>query len=123
MLIRQPAVSGHFYPANPKKLKEQIQSFQPKKKGIQESVLGIIAPHAGYNYCGQILVATYQRVIIPESIVILGPNHSKKGEPMSVFPRGVWQTPFGDIEVDSKLAGEIKLHSKDLKDEPEVHET
>lgn len=123
MLIRQPSVSGHFYPADPEKLKDLIQSFLPKKKGIQESVLGIVVPHAGYNYCGNILAATYHRVLLPESIVILGPNHSKKGEPMALFPRGIWQTPLGDVEVDTKLATEIKLHAKDLKEEPEAHET
>ncbi|MCX7919404.1 MAG: AmmeMemoRadiSam system protein B [bacterium] len=123
MLIRQPSVSGHLYPADPEKLKDLIQSFLPKKKGAQEPVLGIIVPHSGYNFCGNILAATYQRVVLPETIIILGPNHSQQGDPMALFARGLWQTPLGEVEVDTKLALEIKLHSKDLLDEPEAHES
>jgi hypothetical protein len=121
MIIRQPTVNGHFYPADAQKLKDQIQSLIPKKKGVQESVLGVIVPHAGYQYCGKILAATYQRVLISDTLIILGPNHSGKGEPLALFPRGVWQTPLGEIEVDSKLALEIKLNARGLVEAPEAH--
>lgn len=123
MIIRQPTVSGHFYPADPQKLRDQIQSFLPKKKGLQEPVYGMVVPHAGFQYCGKILAATYQRVLIPEVLIILGPNHSGKGESMTIFPRGIWKTPLGDVEVDAKLAMEIKLNAKDLKEDPEAHES
>ncbi|MDI6784429.1 MAG: AmmeMemoRadiSam system protein B, partial [bacterium] len=121
MIIRPPTVNGHFYPADAQKLTEQIQSLIPKKKGVQEPVLGIIVPHAGYQYCGKILAATYQRVLISDTLILLGPNHSGKGEPLALFPRGIWQTPLGDVEIDTKLALEIKLNAKGLVEEPEVH--
>lgn len=121
MIIRQPTVNGHFYAADPEKLKVQIQSFLPKKKGLQEPVYGMVVPHSGYQYCGKIMAATYQRMQIPEVIIILGPNHSGKGDSLTIFPRGVWQTPLGDVPVETKLAIEIQLNAQELKENPESH--
>jgi len=37
----------------------------------------------------------------------LGPNHTGLGKPVSVFPEGVWLTPFGEVPVDEEIVGRL----------------
>jgi len=40
----------------------------------------------------------------PDTVVILGPNHTGYGSALSVANGGVWRTPLGDVEVDAEVA-------------------
>ncbi|MDQ7081714.1 MAG: AmmeMemoRadiSam system protein B [Aquificota bacterium] len=60
-------------------------------------------PHAGYVYSGRTACRVYSRVRIPERVVLLGPNHTGMGADVSVYSGDVWETPFGDVEVDGDL--------------------
>ena len=104
-MIRHPAVSGFFYPSDPKKLRELVTSFLTKSP--REKALGIVVPHAGYVYSGKIAGEVYSRIEIPEEIVILSPNHTGLGKPFSIMPRGTWRTPLGDAEINSELASKM----------------
>ena len=61
-------------------------------------------PHAGYIFCGSVVGKTLSNVRLPQSVFLLGPNHSGRGRPLSVWPDGKWFTPLGAVEVDAKLA-------------------
>ncbi|MDO8519588.1 MAG: AmmeMemoRadiSam system protein B [Deltaproteobacteria bacterium] len=118
-MIRHPAVSGFFYPSDPKKLREQVASFlteSPKQKA-----LGIMVPHAGYIYSGQVAGKVYAKVEIPQTVVVLSPNHSGLGKPFSIMPRGAWKTPLGDAEIDEKLSDKIIETFPLLEDDPLAH--
>ena len=39
--------------------------------------------------------------------MIIGPNHTGYGAAVSVWAKGVWKTPFGEIEIDEELAANI----------------
>ena len=53
---REPAVSGMFYPDNPTKLRKDIESYLRNAivPDLEEDVVGMISPHAGYMYSGQV---------------------------------------------------------------------
>ncbi len=72
--IRQPAVSGAFYPEDKKELNSLIENFlnsaekELAQSGIQKkigdkSIKAIIAPHAGYIYSGQVAAFGYQSLL------------------------------------------------------------
>ena len=42
-MIREPAVAGQFYPANPQRLQENIRSFLSRSEALLD-VKGIVAP-------------------------------------------------------------------------------
>ena len=46
-MIRQPAVAGQFYPDEPDRLTEILNSFRDPA-AVREAAIGIVAPHAGY---------------------------------------------------------------------------
>jgi len=101
--LRRPVVAGQFYPAVAKDLNALISSFADKS-AQKNDVLGCILPHAGYACSGKVAVCTISGVKIKETVVLLGPNHTGQGARFSVMPRGAWQTPLGNVEIDSKLA-------------------
>lgn len=117
---REPVVAGQFYPGEDAALKEQIKSFidEGAKK---EDVSGAVLPHAGYVYSGKVAGAVYSRMILPESFVILGPNHTGRGKPFSIMVEGSWKTPLGEVEIDSDLAKEILASSQNLESDEKAH--
>lgn len=118
--IRLPAVAGQFYPASAKELKAQIGSFVDKK-AQKSDYLGCILPHAGYIYSGEVAVKTLSRVNLKNRIILLGPNHTGFGVPFSIMTEGVWQTPLGEVPIDSGLAEKISAGSRFLESDTQAH--
>lgn len=119
-MIRNPAVAGQFYPLSEEVLVEQIRKFIGEKKEKQD-VLGVLAPHAGYIYSGKVAGETLSKIKHADSFVILGPNHTGLGRDFSLVKEGVWRMPLGEVKIDSLLAKEILLQSKNLSDDPTSH--
>lgn len=114
MRIRLPYHAGAFYPAKKEALLEEIRrSFLsplgpgrlPEEHINKRLSYGFLVPHAGYMYSGPIAAHAYfhmARERPPETIVLVGPNHTGLGAAVSVFPSGAWRTPLGDVEVDEE---------------------
>ena len=122
--IRQPAVAGRFYPANPQRLRAEVESYTAAPANTAEpkiSALGCVVPHAGYMYSGHVAGAVYRRLELPERYVILCPNHTGMGEPLAIMSEGAWHTPLGDADIDDELATELKRHMPLLAEDSEAH--
>ena len=123
--IRQPAVAGRFYPANPQQLRAEVESYLTPPAGLADEpkipALGCVVPHAGYMYSGHVAGAVYRRLELPQRFVILCPNHTGMGEPLAILSEGAWQTPLGLCEVDEKLAGELKRRMPLLSEDDQAH--
>jgi MEMO1 family protein len=111
-MVRPPAVSGSFYPGSKNELIDVLKTLVNEKLGKQK-VLGAISPHAGYVYSGQVMGSVFSRIEVPDTVVILAPNHTGYGEPYSLWPEGCWKTPLGEVSTDEELVSEI-LNSCDL---------
>lgn len=89
-----------------------------------KNLLGLIVPHAGYQYSGPVAAHSYYQLALAgifESVIILGPNHTGLGSGVSTMTEGEWSTPLGNVPIDSDLAREI-VNSSDLVDvEDEAH--
>ncbi len=119
-MIRNPAVSGQFYPGGAKELRAMIHKMVDEKSP-KEDVIGLVLPHAGYIYSGPVVGAALSRINFKDTFIIMGPNHTGMGKPMSIMTEGTWKTPFGDVEVDSVLAKAIKSRSAHLQEDTEAH--
>src|SRR3989337_1826451 len=111
-MIRLPAVAGSFYSGDANQLKSDIESFVIKDCKKQ-AVLGIVSPHAGYVYSGRVAGNLYSRIKIPNTVVILAPNHTGSGVPYSIWPGGLWRTTLRACGVDEKIVDEL-VHVCDL---------
>lgn len=103
---REPIVAGQFYPANPKQLRELVNNYLALEEPPAPA-FGLMVPHAGYPYSGAIAGQTFSGVKIPQRVILIGPNHQGVGTPCGVYSRGLWQTPLGDVAINSELAQSI----------------
>jgi len=120
-MIRNPVVAGQFYPASASQLKAMIEMLVDEKVEKQE-VIGLVSPHAGYVYSGAVAGAVISRIKFKETFVIMGPNHTGMGKPLSIMTEGVWKTPLGEVEIDSELGKQILATSGHLKEDDTAHQ-
>jgi AmmeMemoRadiSam system protein B len=114
-MIREPVVAGQFYPASASELKAMIEGI------VRPEVIGLISPHAGYIYSGPVAGAVISRIKFKDSFIIMGPNHTGSGKPLSIMTEGVWKTPLGEVEIDSELGKQILANSKHLQEDNIAH--
>jgi len=117
---REPVVSGQFYPHRTEDLRRIIEDFDPKESS-KISAKGIILPHAGYPYSGQVAVTTVGKVLAKRRLIIAGPNHTGRGANFSLWPKGSWRIPFGEIEIDQDLAQSILNKGDLIQEDYEAH--
>ena len=101
--VREPAVAGQFYPRDPEDLRRTVAGLTPD--GLRpEEALAVIVPHAGYVYSGAVAAETFARARVPETAVVIGPNHYGRGAPLAVATTGVWRLPGRSVPIDEALA-------------------
>jgi AmmeMemoRadiSam system protein B len=110
-MIREAAVSGAFYPDDPKVLVAQIKRFLDNADfdPIEGEITGIISPHAGYVYSGQ--VAAYGMKAISrttyDTVVVIAPSHRMAFDGVSIMEKGKYRTPLGLIDIDEEMAAAV----------------
>ena len=124
-MVRKPVASGPegrgFYISSAQGLKTQIKGLI-NENARKSEVIACLLPHAGYEYSGKVAAETLSRVIIKDKIILFGPNHTGKGENFSIMVEGSWQTPLGEVRIDSDLAKKILASSKYLKNDFLAHQ-
>lgn len=133
--IRKPAVAGSFYAGDLKSLNRQIESCFLHKIGPgeiplvstqrQNNIIGLISPHAGYMYSGPVAANGFYKIALdgaPDTVIILGPNHRGIGEDVSIMAEGKWETPLGELKIDTDIAESILRNSKIIKNDKKAHQ-
>ncbi len=118
--IREPAVSGLFYPGSKVKLEKMIAQMIENAKVEAEpgkEIWGLISPHAGYIYSGQCAAYAYKLILNRnyDTVIILAPSHYVYLEGASVWDTGFYKTPLGKIEVDNEFTSAILKASSKIK--------
>ena len=130
---RSPAVAGQFYPSDPARLIRMIEwAFkyvgfsgipEPNIQGPRK-IRGLMVPHAGYMYSGPTAARAYQTLAkdgAPETFIIIGPNHVGLGGAISIMKEGVWETPLGEVEIDSEISAMIGEQCELIEENPVAH--
>ena len=121
---RAPAVAGLFYPSGADELNQLIElSFKerrfgpgdlpPSKELRRRRIYGIVSPHAGYIYSGAVAANGYYETSSMnfDRVVMIGPNHYGIGTGLATVRDGIWETPLGQVEIDTELASRISESS------------
>ena len=118
MEVREPAVSGTFYPDDEKELRSLIDDcfmhpIGPGKMPPTDSdqkIYGVICPHAGFVYSGPVACHSFYSISSSASklAIITGPNHYGIGQSIASMIDVSWKTPLGLVEVDSESALELR---------------
>ena len=120
MKMRKTAASGMFYAGTTKELEEQIEWCYKHELGPgaiprvnsqgPREIVALVVPHAGYIYSGPVAAHAYRELAndgIFDTAVILGPNHTGYGSPVSLWVRDAWRTPLGEVKINEELAHEL----------------
>ena len=121
MNVRLPAVAGFFYEKEPVDLREQVRRCLPDPAPPREIALGAVVPHAGLLYSGSVAGAVYASLALPETVILLGPNHTGEGLPLSLSPADCWETPLGRVATDRQLAKHLLKAIPGLKSDEAAH--
>jgi AmmeMemoRadiSam system protein B len=119
-MIRKAVAAGRYYPESASEIREMMATFVDKT-ATKEAVIGLLMPHAGYPYSGPVAGATISRVSLTDSFIIIGPSHTGMGKPFGIMTEGKWQTPLGEVEIDSVLGKKLLDSSKYLEEDDEAH--
>jgi AmmeMemoRadiSam system protein B len=118
--LRKAIVAGQFYPADALQLKNDISGFLDQELKRTEAIACLL-PHAGYIYSGKVAAKTVSRINVKDKAILIGPNHSGYGSEYSIMAQGAWQTPLGQVNIDSELAHAIIKESKYFADDDLAH--
>ena len=124
--MRQARLSGVYYKAAPTLLNKQLENaFLSEKgpgalpvaaKGKKSLVKGLVVPRYSYEKAGPAMAWAYKALVesgVPDVVVIIG--QSEKGSGLSVEP---YETPYGIVRVDQKLALAIAEKGNLKEDNP-----
>jgi AmmeMemoRadiSam system protein B len=113
-MIRQPVLSGTWYPADPIELAATVDDFlsgaDPAALPAGRPLLAVV-PHAGFVYSGPTAGKLFG--LLPSGhvrrIIMLAPNHRIALNRVALCDSAAFATPLGTIEVDQaavhRLAG------------------
>lgn len=122
--VRAPAVAGAFYPADPGALAEMVDRLLAEAPRYEVEPAALIVPHAGYIYSGHVAAWGFQQLAgrSYDAVVVLGTNHVEPFfREISVWARGAWRTPLGEVPIDEDLADALLQAGPPIRAVPEVH--
>jgi AmmeMemoRadiSam system protein B/AmmeMemoRadiSam system protein A len=104
-VVREPAVAGRFYPADPEELRAAIRGLLASSTAIQNAhPKGIIAPHAGYVYSGPIAGVAHAALRGLRGqirrVILFGPAHYVRLRGMALPSADEFLTPLGAVPID-----------------------
>ena len=99
---RQPAAADRFYPGSRSALTQMIAGLMPVADAQKEKAIALISPHAGYIYSGSLACRTISSAVIPERVMIIGPNHHGIGDRVAISAAD-WQMPQGLVPIDREF--------------------
>lgn len=100
---------GFFFIAG-KELSRQLDNWLSKAELVHGPARAIIAPHAGYQYCGACSAHAYRQVSphVVRRVLVLGPSHHVRLAGCAITSATRLRTPFYDLHVDQACCAELE---------------
>lgn len=126
--VRQPAVAGQFYPADPDRLRRDVQQYINRASLPEDlgRVRAVIAPHAGYVYSG--VTAGYAFKALEQfsgqarTVFLLGPAHRVPVMGVALGSYSAFRTPLGDVPVAVERVSDMLETDSLYTRAPDAHE-
>jgi AmmeMemoRadiSam system protein B/AmmeMemoRadiSam system protein A len=124
--IREPAVAGSFYPADPGELQRMVDTFLAggKKGPLPGTLRALVVPHAGYVFSGGVAASGYNQINPDhpyQRVFILASSHHLEFGKASVYVRGDYRMPLGTVVVDREVSAALAKNREFFTDDPEAH--
>lgn len=107
LAVRKSVIAGQWYPGRADELRAMITRFfdQVKPIKLDGEIIGLISPHAGYIYSGQVAAYAYSLVrdMTFDVVAVVSPVHRMYAGPYATTAADAYQTPLGDVPLDFDL--------------------
>ncbi|MBF0399546.1 MAG: AmmeMemoRadiSam system protein B [Magnetococcales bacterium] len=112
--VRQPAVAGSFYPADPLQLRAMVRQLLDAAPPPAEAPVpcAMVVPHAGYIYSGYTAACGYRSLTAapaakPLRVFLLSPSHRAPLSGISVGDYRAYRTPLGEVTIDQETVQQL----------------
>ncbi len=123
--VRPCHVCGTFYPAKKADLIVMMESLLAKEKKSRYPgfLRGLVLPHAGYIYSGATAACGIGLLQQGKwkTIVVVSPSHREYFDGVSVYPGDAYQTPLGNIPINSGLRTRLLDETTIITASPQGH--
>ncbi len=119
-MVRRAAVAGQFYSSSKSALIKELERcflsplgpgrLPEAVKGGPRRLVGAVVPHAGLVFSGPVAAHVYAEMAkdgMPETVVIIGPNHTGYGRAVSASSED-FETPMGIVRSDREIVSRLK---------------
>jgi AmmeMemoRadiSam system protein B len=102
-----------FYPSDPSHLEQLLEQLFASVKPEGKPPLGIVSPHAGYIYSGQVAAQAFGTIPrdFSGTFVVIGPSHRGYLTSVSSIP---WETPLGVVDPDVEFINALGLEIDEI---------
>jgi AmmeMemoRadiSam system protein B len=110
--LRKAMFAGSWYPSDAAECEREISGFLEAGRTIKSPdrrLVGGIVPHAGWYFSGSIacnVINCLKTHDTPDVIIVFG-MHLHANSQCYLMAEGAWETPFGEIPVEERLAAEL----------------
>ncbi|WP_311473605.1 AmmeMemoRadiSam system protein B [uncultured Actinomyces sp.] len=126
--VRAPAVAGLFYPAEPARLRADVEAMLAAARRADDggtAPAALIVPHAGYVYSGPTAALAWARAEALRGrvrrVIMLGPAHRVGVRALALPGCRAMDTPLGPVEVEVPAQIEELAAAGLVVTRPDVH--
>ncbi|XP_013406636.1 protein MEMO1-like [Lingula anatina] len=107
--VRRASHAGSWYTSSASELNAQLEGWLNQASPVHWPARAIIAPHAGYFYCGACGGHAYRQVDPTniKRVFILGPSHHVRLSGCALSTTEKYETPLYDLLLDQKIYEEL----------------
>ncbi|MFA4981747.1 MAG: AmmeMemoRadiSam system protein B [Candidatus Omnitrophota bacterium] len=122
--VKKADLAGTWYTGSGQALENELKGYlagaSPEK--VDGRIFAVISPHAGYRYSGPIAAYSFKaaQTTNPKTVIVIGFAHRRSFNGISIYERGNFRTPLGDIQIDEELARDIAAKNKSMRFYPEA---
>jgi MEMO1 family protein len=121
----RPSIGGHWYPHNTELLVQNLERYllNAEVKKPDGKLYGIIVPHAGHMYSGQVAAHAFKCILGMDfdTVIVVSPSHFLPEGNIITTSHDAYQTPMGKVEIDRVLLNEIENRLKENFEEKLVY--
>ncbi len=112
--VRRSVIAGTWYPGDPQRLRAMIAGFLDNvpPQPLEGELVGLVAPHAGYMYSGQVAAYAYAQLQghVLSRVIVVSPVHRVYPGRFAITDKAYYETPFGLVPVDAELVQAVERH-------------
>jgi AmmeMemoRadiSam system protein B len=105
--VRRSIIAGQWYPGTARELERTIEGLFDSVESTdpEGQVVGLISPHAGYQFSGQAAAYAYDQVRGRQIdiIVVISPVHQIPLGRFAITRAAAYETPLGQVALDEEL--------------------